>query len=319
MKLQSWLVPTLLALGIPLASHAQSSNPPRSFSDQADDEETVYLSPFEVSSDRVSGYTVTDSAASRVRRALLDTPTSIQVVTSEFMDDIGAASVLDATQYLSGVSYPVLGGVNGVQERQTVRGFEIFGSTTDNFTPSTTWSALESAVIDRVEVVKGPHSILAPSGPPGGSANILTKSPKFDDPRHTFKAEVADQYFGNKGTLDSTGRIFGSDKLAYRVIATYRDAKSYVPGHLWNKTVNPMLTWKITERSQLKLKGFFNNWGQSGAQAANANNLYLRDDFPVGGTVSSDPAMSPLRLTASQIGRYAMRKCGVVRRSLPLP
>jgi len=175
MKLQAWLVPTLLAFGVPLATHAQSS-PGRSLADQTDQDETVYLSPFEVSSDRVSGYNVADSAASRIRRALLDTPTSIQVVTSEFMNDIGAASILDATQYLSGMSYPVLGGLGGVQERQTVRGFNVFGTAFDNFRPRTIWAGMETEIIDRVEVVKGPNSLLTPGGPAGGGRELFSRS-----------------------------------------------------------------------------------------------------------------------------------------------
>jgi len=289
MKLQAWLVPTLLALGMPLASPAQSTSN-RPLADQIDEDETVHLSPFEVSSDRVSGYTVTDSMAARSRRPIIDTPTSIQVVTSEFMDDIGAGSILDATMYLSGVTVPVLGGVNGVQQRQTVRGFNIFGGTVDNFTTGTGVSSLEPAVVDRVEVIKGPHSILAPSGPPGGAANTITKSPIFDTPTHMFKAEVADQYFGSKGTLDSTGRIGDSNRFAYRVIGAYRDAKSYVPGRIQTKNINPMFTWAISEKTQLKFKSFITNWKQTGAQAANANNLYLADDFPIDGTVSSSPS-----------------------------
>jgi len=151
----------------------------------------------------------------------------------------------DATQYLSGVTVPVLGGVNGVQQRQTVRGFDIFGSTFDNFTGFGV-GPIDPAVVDRVEVIKGPHSILAPSGPPGGAANVLSKSPVFDSPSHMIKAEVADQYFGNKGTVDSTGRVFESNSFAYRLIGTYMDAKSYVPGRLSSKSINSMITWAIS-------------------------------------------------------------------------
>jgi len=250
------------------------------------DQEAVRLSPFEVSSERVSGYRVTDSAASRIRRELINVPTSIQVITSEFIEDIGATSILDAAQYLSGVSVPPNGGITGTQERQTVRGFEVVGVTVDNFTPGANDQSFDTEVIDRVEVIKGPNAILAPSGPPGGVGNVLTKSPKFISPSHTIKTEFADQYFGNKATLDSTGRVLNSKSLAYRLIATYRDAKSYVPGHINSKSINPMFTWMVSETMQLKFKGFFTNWWQSGP--ATPSTLYLADNFPIGALLSSD-------------------------------
>lgn len=285
MKVKAWLLPALFAFGVPLIGYAQSTGPRGFLADQVDEEETVSLSPFEVSSERVTGYTVTDSAASRIRRELINTPISIQVITSEFIDDIGAASLFDATRYLSGISASTGSGMTGAGDRLTIRGFGIAGVTVDNFGAGANDSSFDPAVVDRAEVIKGPHGILAPSGPPGGVWNILTKSPKFGDPEYMIKAEMSDQYFANKGTIDATGRIPGTENLAYRMIGTYRDARSYDPGHISNKSINPMLTWAITEKTQFKFKGFFNNWEHRGAGA----NMYLADDFPIDGTVSSSP------------------------------
>jgi len=284
MKLQAWLASASLVLGGLLVGHAQSLSPSGSSTDQLDTDETVYLSPFEVSSDRVSGYTVTDSAAARIRRELIDTPTSIQVVTSEFMNDIGAATVLDAIQYLSGVSVPPTGGLVGTNDRQVIRGFEVVGITVDNFTPGTADSSFDPAVVDRVEVIKGPSAIHSPNGPPGGAGNLLTKSPKFSDPSYTISAELADEYFGNKGVIDATGRVPSTESFAYRVIGTYRDAHSYWPGRILSKSINPMLTWAISEKIQLKVKGFLNDWENRGAAASS---VPLANDFPIDGTVSS--------------------------------
>jgi len=281
MKRQAWLVPTLLAFGVPLAAFAQSQSPGGSFNDQSEDQETVYLSPFEVSSDRVSGYNVIDSGGARIRRALLDMPNSIQVITKEFMSDIGANSILDATQYVSGMSYPVLGGLGGVQERQTIRGFNSYGPTYDNFRPRTTASGMETEILERVEVIKGPNPLLTVGGREGGTAAALTKSPRFE-PASSIKVEMADQYFGNKVSFDTTDKLPGTESFAYRLVATHRDAPAYVPGRIIMKTINPMLTWAISDKSQLKLKGFLTNWARTGALAANANNLYVRDDFPYG-------------------------------------
>jgi len=273
-----------LVLAIPLASLGQG---PSVSTDQSVDEETVYLSPFEVSAERVTGYRVTDSASARVRRALIDTPATINVISSEFVTDIAASSILDATQYISGMSTPVLGGVSGVNERQNLRGFETFASTVDSFTGLGAFSATtDPYLMERIEVFKGPNAIINPNGAPGGSTNLVTKSPKFEEPAHVVRLELADQHYGSRMGLDSTGRIPGTERFAYRIVSSYRDAKAIVPGRLLNKTINPMLTWAISDKTQIKFKGFLFNWGQTGAQAANANNLRLRHDVPHGKVIS---------------------------------
>jgi len=286
MKPHAFLVPALFALAIPLASSAQSV---AASSDQPADEETVYLSPFEVSSERVTGYRITDSASSRIRRALIDTPATINVISSDFVDDIGASSILDATQYVSGMSFPALGGPSGTEERQTVRGFDIFASTIDNFTSLGSSNAkIEPYIMERIEVYKGPNAILSPNGSPGGSTNLVTKSPKFQSPTHVAKLELADQHYGSRLSIDSTGRIPGTENFAYRIVGTHRDANSIIPGRLLNKTLTPMLTWAISEKTQIKLKGFFFNWGQKGATAGTPNDLRLSRTHKHGEVISAD-------------------------------
>src|SRR5688572_23239225 len=63
-------------------------------------EEAVTLSPFEVRTDKDTGYTATSTlAGSRLNTALRDTPASISVFTKEFLDDIGAINVVEALDY----------------------------------------------------------------------------------------------------------------------------------------------------------------------------------------------------------------------------
>jgi len=279
------LVPVLFALAVPVAGLAQSARSSDLPRDDADDEAPVYLSPFEVSSERASAYRVTDSiGGSRIRRALIDTPATINVITSEFLSDLGASSIIEATQYLSGVTYGALGGVGGIFDRQVMRGFEVYGNTIDNFTLGGIQASLDPVIIERVEILKGPNALLSPSGAPGGTSNIITKSPKFEQASE-LKAEYASRFYGNKTSFDSTGPIPGTEHFAYRVVGSYQDADGFVPGKIHNQSVHPMLTWAISPKTQLKLKGTFINWKQTGSVAANQHNLHFRDDLPQGATV----------------------------------
>src|ERR1700712_4620295 len=60
-----------------------------------------------------------------------------------------------------------------------IRGFETQGGarTVDNFLQSADADNVDESIIDRIEVTKGPNAILSPAGAPGGSLNIIKKSP----------------------------------------------------------------------------------------------------------------------------------------------
>ena len=79
-----------LAASLPLG--AQTGPAPVSSED-----DTVTMSPFEVSSDRDTGYIATNTlAGSRLNTSLLETPASISVLTKDFLNDIGALNVSQA-------------------------------------------------------------------------------------------------------------------------------------------------------------------------------------------------------------------------------
>src|SRR5688500_17233963 len=226
-------------------------------------EETITLPAFSVSGERANSYRATDSmSAARIRTALIDTPATVNVITSEFLGDIGAASLFDATQYVSGIGNGRLAGGSGILDRQTIRGFENDGRTIDNFN-SGFQANLDPLLYERVEIVKGPNAILAPTGTPGGSINVITKAPKFNT--ETTAAIEIGRFFGNRISIDSTGPVPGTDKFAYRVIAGYQDANSSVPGEIKVYSINPQFTWRISPQSQLVIRLNEIRWQTTGA------------------------------------------------------
>src|SRR3954471_10681153 len=139
--------------------------------------EVVTLPTFNVSSERANEYRAADTiSASRIQGALIDVPSTINVITRDFIEDIGANTLQDATQYLAGIGTGRLGGTNGISDRQTLRGFESNNRTIDNLA-GVFMAKLDPELYERVEVVKGPNAILSPTGAPGGSLNVITKSP----------------------------------------------------------------------------------------------------------------------------------------------
>ncbi|KXU36823.1 hypothetical protein AXK11_03235 [Cephaloticoccus primus] len=251
------------------------------------DEEPVRLPVFDISSERANAYRAVDSmSGSRIRQALIDTPATINVVTSDFIKDIGAVSMIDATQYISGVGHGYLSGASGIADRQVIRGFQLSGRSIDNFaTIGSFQSNLDPALIERIEIVKGPNAILAPTGNPGGSVNVITKAPQFEASQVAV-LELAEE-LGNRLSVDSTGPLPGTDRFAYRVTSGYQDAHSFVPGKILNKNVNPQVVWAISPTTQLKLKGFLINWEARGAAVSPAT-LHVGPEVSDGGTASLD-------------------------------
>ena len=161
-----------------LASALVTASSVRAQSAAAD--EPIKLSEFSVSGSPADRYRATDAVSGvRVRAALIDTASSISVLTREMMDDLAPTRIFDATRFVAGVQEG-----RGVQfqDRMIIRGFETQNGarTVDNFLQSADADNVEETVIDRIEVSKGPNAILSPSGAPGGSVNVILKTPGGD-------------------------------------------------------------------------------------------------------------------------------------------
>lgn len=265
----------------------------------ASNEESIAQLPvFTISAEKADPYAPGDAlSAARIRASLSDLSSSISVISTEFMKDIGAGSVLDATRYSSGMSAGRAAGVGGIADRHVIRGFEsIDGRVVDNFQVGFQ-ANFDPQFIERVEVVKGPNSILTPTGAPGGTINVVSKSPRFTQANSLTVA--VGQTDAQKVTLDSTGplTLFGQ-QLAYRVVSSLQDTKSFLPGKVKLYDVEAALTWRISAKSQLTFKYFGMDWTQQGAIGA-ANSWGIAADYNLpGGSDLPDTPNPTLGFTA---------------------
>ena len=214
-------------------------------------EEIVKLTEFTVSSTTVDRYRAEDAISEvRVRAPLLDTPSSISVMTREVFDDLVPMRIFDVTRYVAGIEEG-----RGIQfsDRQIIRGFESNGRTVDNFFQGGA-DNFDEALIDRVEVSKGPNAILAPAGVPGGSINVITKSPSFAPLRAV--TALAGLFDAQKLTLDLTGPVAARSDVAYRLVAAGQDSRRYAAAdaRLRGRVFAPMLTWQVSPHARLTFK-----------------------------------------------------------------
>jgi len=212
------------------------------------DEELVRLSPFEVSSSAPARYQAAESAAGgRIATSIMDSPTTVTVLTSDFLNDVGGTRVLDPAKYVAGVSEASI--PNGL-DRIVIRGFQTGGRRVDGFHTGGQ-SNYDHGAIERVEVVKGPDAVLHPAGEPGGTINLVTKKPQWR-PGGSVKVQVG-EYDANRAEIDVTGPL--SERFAYRMVAAVQDNEGYIDNTFRESTLlTPSLTWRIAPQAQLTMR-----------------------------------------------------------------
>lgn len=261
-------------------------------------DEAIQLPEFNVSSSKADAYRATEALSlARIKGPILDTPLSINVLPRELFDDLGANSTFEAARYYPGIGNGRGAGTNGgINDRLNFRGFESQTRTVDSFSStfipgtSTSIDTIEPEYIDRVEIVMGPNAILNPTGTPGGSMNVVTKSPLFK-PQTVLKAVVGN-YSAQKFAFDVTGPVtVGGAKLAYRLIGTAQNTDTYIPGGFEKYTVGAMLLWQINSSSQLSLKYIGVDFrATENASAPNDNGWLVYEPTSIGGnTLANEP------------------------------
>lgn len=180
---------TVLALAaLPVASQTTSPAsmpiPQKAAADgrAKDDKNVVELAPFEVKVDQDHGYTAADTiSAGRLSTNLLMTPSDTTALTREFINDIGAFSMVEASSWLTSALEVDQGAQSGssgnIDPRDSgantvLRGQGTQASTRNYFPSSTTPGEFN---VERIEGEAGPNAILYGVGGPGGQINYITK------------------------------------------------------------------------------------------------------------------------------------------------
>lgn len=230
-------------LATPLASLAQPSV----------SEDVIELSAFTVDASQDDRYRASNSiSATRTRTPIADLPVSMQVFTQEFLEDLNAYGLDDVLEYSSSVVKSGTGSVSADNTSTfTIRGFEAPYVNRNGF--RRVWS-IDPLTVERVEVVKGPASLLYGQVPPGGIINYITKRPTFTH-RNQVKA-TAGNYGYLRGELDFGGPVGSSDTFAYRFLAASetreaearyfeKDMIAVAPSFLWQVSRDTSVTLEL--------------------------------------------------------------------------
>jgi len=192
---------------------------------------------------------------------LIETPASISVVTRDQMEAMGARTMTEALQYTAGVSASPYG--NDTRgDFVTTRGFGFGGGDyrdgLANQIYDYIYSRTEAYGLERVEVLKGPASVLYGGNLPGGVINRVTKHP-LASPYHEVQAQYG-SFDRKQVAADFSGPLDDERKYLYRLTGLYRDADTqYEYGDTGHRVADdrtylaPAFTWRPSENTHLTI------------------------------------------------------------------
>ncbi|WP_339747603.1 TonB-dependent receptor [uncultured Maricaulis sp.] len=191
--------------------------------------------------------------ATKTGQDLFDTPLSVSILNQAFLEDLRSETLSDAYPYTLGLS----------QSGTNANSFSLRGLPSDlqnvqvDGLPglASRFGSPTTANIERVEVLKGPASVLYGLMEPGGLINIVTRRPqaeRADTLNLTLQSYASDSSsFGtNNGataTWDSTGPLTTDERWLYRLIVSAEHIDSFRDGVGYdNLYIFPSLSWQMT-------------------------------------------------------------------------
>ncbi|MGE8451223.1 MAG: TonB-dependent siderophore receptor [Pseudomonadales bacterium] len=225
------------------------------------------------------GYNATHSQiATKTSTALLETSQSVSVVTREQLDDQGAQTVAQAMRYTPGVLTNPYGATHRY-DYVAMRGFNdgsvdnIYLDGLKSMGDSGTYSSMQvdPYVLERVDILKGPSSVLYGRSSPGGLVALTSKKPLYE-PYHQIQATVGSQ--GKQGLgFDYSGPLDDDKRIAYRLIGLTEKSDTQFD-HTKEKrfALAPTLSIDFSDDTSLTLQAYLQNdpdGGYHGGMPAN--------------------------------------------------
>ena len=250
LSIRSLLAGEPLRVGQVLAAAIPLALPPFASATTADTVHDGDLEAVVVTATRAVTATKTDTA-------LIETPQAISVITAAQFLDRGVLTMQETLRYSAGVTSEAYA-LDTRSDQPAVRGF-FAAQYLDGMRKLLGYNLIPRAevyTLERVELLRGPSSVLYGQGSTGGVVNLVSKRPRFDDRR-----EVAVQFGSHERSqlqFDLNAPIGESASWAARVVGVVRDSGMQTDVIPDDRTViAPSLTWKPSERTSVTLLTLF--------------------------------------------------------------
>ena len=184
---------------------------------------TANIERIEVKGSYFNDYKVDNaSGAMRTSTSLLDTAQSVTVITDTIVNEQLATTL---GEVLSNDASLTPGSKQRNREVFNLRGFELSSSTGYLRDGHQHWSHYQQPIeiLEQVEVIKGPSSILYGQSGPGGLVNMVTKKPTTQT---LFNASAdVDQHGSTRFMLDAGGALTEAEDLRARGVLVKQDVE----------------------------------------------------------------------------------------------
>lgn len=216
-------------------------------------EPELTLDVFEVKAEEDDGYRAANTTSgTRYNIPIKELPISVDVVTEDFMRDIGAADLRQAMEYTIGLQQDV-GDPARVNDKEAggglIRGLQVSNLSSDGFSRNFVSDPISAA---RIDVMKGPGGALYGSGNVGGAINLISHVPSRRMEYYFM------QRIGTYGYTRSEARVSGPvtprGRLRFSVASAFENRKYEADyDHLHAFTLAPKLEFHFSERTRITL------------------------------------------------------------------
>ncbi|MDD0977165.1 TonB-dependent siderophore receptor [Pseudomonas fontis] len=207
----------------------------------------------------VKGYVASRSAtATKTDTSVLEVPQTINVITQDEIKVRGAQTLTQALRYTPGITGGGFPDRVGLFDEPTSRGFLPTPLYLDGlhlpYGNGSTGGALQIDPynLERIEVMKGPSSVLYGQNQPGGLVNMVTKRPSTTPVREIVLG--GGSYDRRYGAFDYGDRLDEQGTLLYRMVGTFNDENGQID-YVEKKRfmLSPSLTWAPNDQTSLTL------------------------------------------------------------------
>lgn len=181
---------------------------------------------------------------------LLDIPASVQVIPEAVIEDQRAFDLLDVLRNTPGITTDT--SPRDLFSGFTIRGFDtsntfLRNGVADNDAGRT---GFDLTNVERIEVLRGPASVLYGQIAPGGAINIVTKRPL---PFEFYDVEATYGSFNTyQGAVDLSGPLTEDSSVSYRLNASIFGSDTFIDEiDIDRYLVAPVITWNINEQTDL--------------------------------------------------------------------
>ncbi|MEM8545455.1 MAG: TonB-dependent siderophore receptor, partial [Cyanobacteria bacterium P01_H01_bin.119] len=181
-------------------------------------------------------------------------PFSVQVIPRAVIDDRNVTELGEALATAGSVTDSGGRGRSEFGPNFLIRGFPVGDGVFRDGIPTFSLSALSTNDVERVEILRGPASVLFGQGEPGGIVNLVSKPP-LEQPFYSVSA-TAGSFNTYRGAVDLSGPLNADGTVRYRLNLSYENEDSFRDFVERERVlISPIVAWDIGPSTALEIYG----------------------------------------------------------------